>query len=132
MQYPLYVQRDSSIVFHGSFPDLPGVEITGSSIEELQRNAQHAVEIYDGSEELIPSPTCDTSELRALEPHGSEGIWMFVNIDMSKVRSNAVGFQVNLNAALLERVDAAALQRRMTRSGFVTVAVTNELAKNPE
>ena len=132
MQYPVYVQRDSSNVFHGSFPDLPGAEITGNSIGELQRNAQHAVEVYDGSEQLIPSPTCDTAELRALEPEGSEGIWLFVNIDMSRVRSNCIGLQVNLNAALLEQVNAAARQRRMTRSGFMTLAVTNELAKYPE
>jgi len=132
MQYPLYVQRYSCNVFHGSFPDLPGAEITGSSIGDLQRNAQHAVEVYDGSEQLIPGPTCDTSELRGLEREGSEGIWVFVNIDMSRVRSNSVGFQVSLNAALLERVNAAARQRRMSRSGFITLAVTNELAKYPE
>ncbi|KXV03141.1 hypothetical protein CR51_18215 [Caballeronia megalochromosomata] len=58
-------------------------------------NAQHAVEVYDGSEELIP--TCDTSELRALERDGSEGISLFVNIDMSRVRSTSIGFQINLH-----------------------------------
>ena len=131
MQYPLYVQRDSCAVFRGSFPDFPGAEITGSSMDELQRNGQRAVEVlYDGSEQLIPGPTCDTSELRALEQDGSEGIWLFVNINMSRVRSNSVAFQLSLNAALLEQVNVAARQRRMTRSGFLTLAVLNEFNRN--
>lgn len=131
MQYPLYVQRDSRSVFRGNFPDFPGAEIAGGSIEELRRNAQHAVEVlYDGSEQLIPGPTYDTSELRALEQDGSDGIWLFVNINMSRVRSNSVGFQICLNAALLEQVSMTARQRQMTRSGFLTLAVMNELTRN--
>ena len=100
-------------------------------MDELQRNGQRAVEVlYDGSEQLIPGPTCDTSELRALEQDGSEGIWLFVNINMSRVRSNSVAFQLSLNAALLEQLNVAAQQRRMTRSGFLTLAVLHELNRN--
>jgi len=68
MQYPLYVHRDTATAFRASFPDFPGADVAGNSLEELKRNAQDIVELrYDGSEQLIPTPTCDTSELRKLE-----------------------------------------------------------------
>ena len=73
MQYPLYVHRDSDMTFRASFPDFPGADVTGNSLTELKRSAQDIVELrYNGSEQLIPTPTCDTSELRKLEMDDGE------------------------------------------------------------
>ena len=128
MQYPLYVQRNADTVFRASFPDFPGADVTGNSIDEVERNAQEAVErMYHSSEQLIPAPTCDTSELRALEMNGGEGIWLFVNINMSRVTSQAIGFQLSLSESLLQQVNAAARERHLTRSAFFTLAVLHEL-----
>lgn len=128
MQYPLYIQRDGRTGFRGRFPDFPGAEVTGRSFDELELSSQQAVEaLYHGSEQLIPGPTCDTSELRSLEVQGAEGIWLFVNINMSRVKSRAVSVELSLNAALLEQVNRAARERHLTRSGFFTVAAANEL-----
>jgi predicted RNase H-like HicB family nuclease len=128
MQYPLYVQRDADTAFRASFADFPEADVTGNSIEELKRNAQEAVErMYHGSEQLIPGPTCDTSELRTLEIDDGEGIWLFVNINMSRVTSRAVGFQLSLSESLLEQVNAAARERHLTRSAFFTLAALHEL-----
>jgi hypothetical protein len=110
------------------FPDFPGADVTGNSIDEVERNAQEAVErMYHSSEQLIPAPTCDTSELRALEMNGGEGIWLFVNINMSRVTSQAIGFQLSLSESLLQQVNAAARERHLTRSAFFTLAVLHEL-----
>ena len=80
MQYPLYVHRDTATAFRASFPDFPGADVAGNSLEELKHNAQNIVELkYDGSEQLIPTPTCDTSELRRLEMDDGEGIWLFLD-----------------------------------------------------
>src|ERR1700732_3589380 len=128
MQYPLYVQRDADTAFRASFADLPEADVTGNSIEELKRNAQEAVErMYHGSEQLIPGHTCDTSELRTLEMDDGEGIWLFVNINMSKVTSRAVGFQLSLSEGLLEQVNVAARERHLTRSAFFSLAALHEL-----
>jgi predicted RNase H-like HicB family nuclease len=128
MQYPLYVQRNADTVFRASFPDFPGADVTGNSIEELERHAQEAVELmYHSSEQLIPTPTCDTSELRVLEMEGDEGIWLFVNINMSRVTSRAIGFQLSLSESLLEQVNAAARERHLTRSAVFTLAALHEL-----
>ena len=93
-----------------------------NSIEELKRNAQDAVELmYHGSEQLIPGPMCDASELRTLEMDDREGISLFVNINMSNVPSRAVGFQLSLSDSLLEQVNAAAREQHLTHPAFFCV-----------
>jgi predicted RNase H-like HicB family nuclease len=130
MQYPLYVHRDCDTGFRASFPDFPGADASGDSFDELTHNAQEAVEVmYDRSEQLIPAPTCNTSELHALEMDDGEGIWVFVDINLTRVTSKAVGLQLSLLESLLHQVDATAKERHMTRSAFVTLAVVHELEK---
>ena len=130
MQYPLYVRRDGNIGFRASFPEFPRAEARGNSLTELTRNAQEVVELmYDRSEKLIPAPTCSTAELHALDMDDGEGIWMFVDINLGRVTSKAVGVQISLLESLLERVDVAAKERHMTRSAFITLAAVHEIEK---
>jgi predicted RNase H-like HicB family nuclease len=128
MQYPIYVHRDGEAGFLASFPDSPRVEARGASIGELTRNAQEIVELmYDCSEQLIPAPTCSTSELHALDMDDGEGIWMFIDINLARVTSKAVGVQITLLENVLQQVDVAAKERHMTRSAFITLAAVHEL-----
>ena len=88
MQYPLYVHRDGGTGFRASFPDFPRAEARGDSFGELKRNAQEIVELmYDRSEQLIPAPTCSTSELHTLDMDDGQGIWMFIEINLARVTS---------------------------------------------
>jgi predicted RNase H-like HicB family nuclease len=128
MQYPLYVHRNGDTGFRASFADFPGADASGVSFNELTHNARQAVELmYDRSEQLIPAPTCNTSELHALDMDDGEGIWVFVDINLTRVTSKAVGLQFSLLESLLQQVDAAAKERHMTGSAFVTLAVVHEL-----
>ncbi|MGN8106526.1 type II toxin-antitoxin system HicB family antitoxin [Paraburkholderia sp. 22098] len=133
MQYPFYVNRDDDTVFRASFPDLPRAVAHGHSFDELKRNAQEVVELmYDRSEQLIPAPTCSTAELQSLEMDDGQGIWMFIEINLTRVTSKAVSVQFSLPESLLHRVDAAAKVRRSTRSMFFTQAAVHELANEDE
>jgi predicted RNase H-like HicB family nuclease len=128
MEYPLYVRRDGDTGFRASFPDFPRADARGNSLGELKRNAQEMVELmYDRSEQLIPAPTCSTSELHALDVDDGEGIWMFIDINLARVNSKAVGIQISLLESLLQRVDVAAKERRMTRSAFIALAAVHEI-----
>ncbi|CAB3759982.1 type II toxin-antitoxin system HicB family antitoxin [Paraburkholderia humisilvae] len=133
MQYPLYVHRDGDIGFRASFPDFPRAAARGNSFDELKRNAQQVVEsLYDRSEQLIPVPTSSTSELHDLDLDDGEGLWMFVDINLARVTSKAVGIQFSLPEDLLRQVDLAARERHMTRSAFITLAAVHELASRYE
>jgi predicted RNase H-like HicB family nuclease len=128
MQYPLYVHRDADTGFHASFPDLQRAVARGRSFDELRRNAQEVVELmYDRSEQLIPAPTCSTWELQSLDIDDGEGIWVFIEINLTRVTSKAVSVQFSLPESLLQRVDAAAKERHSTRSTFFTLAAVHEL-----
>ncbi|GAB6851461.1 type II toxin-antitoxin system HicB family antitoxin [Paraburkholderia sp. MPAMCS5] len=128
MEYPLYVRRDGYTGFRASFPDLPLVDARGDSLGELMSNAQEMVELmYDRSAQLIPVPTSSTSELHALDMDDGEGIWMFIDINLARVTSEAVGIQFSLLESLLQQIDAAAKERHMTRSAFITLAAVHEL-----
>jgi predicted RNase H-like HicB family nuclease len=130
MQYPLYVHRNGNTGFRASFPDFPTADASGDSFNELTHNAQATVAaMYDRSEQLIPAPTCSTSELQALQMDDGNGIWVFVDIDLARVTSKSVGIQVHLLESLLQLVDARSKERRMTRSAFVTLALIDELKK---
>jgi hypothetical protein len=83
--------------------------------------------MYNRSEQLIPAPTCSTAELHALDMDDGQGIWMFVDINLARVTSKAVGVQFSLLESLLQRVDVAAKERHMTRSAFITLAAVHEL-----
>jgi predicted RNase H-like HicB family nuclease len=133
MQYPLYVHRAGDTGFRASFPDFPRAIAHGNSMDELKTDAKQAVELmYDRSEQLIPAPTCSASELHAHEMDDGEGIWMFVDINLARVTSQAVGIQVNLLDTLLLQVDLVAKERHMTRSALITLAVVHELAARYE
>ena len=133
MQYPLYVHRDRDTGFCASFPDFPRAVAHGESMDELKRDAQEAVELaYDCSEQLIPAPTCSTSELHVLDMDDGEGVWMFVDINLARVTSQAVGIQFSLLEGLLQQVDLAARERHITRSALITLAVVHELASRYE
>ncbi|CAB3772597.1 type II toxin-antitoxin system HicB family antitoxin [Paraburkholderia humisilvae] len=133
MQYPLYVHRDGDTGFRASFPNFPRAAAHGNSMDELKSDAQEAVELaYDRSEQLIPAPTCSTSELHVLDMDDGEGIWMFVDINLERVTSQAVGIQFSLLESLLQQVDLAARERHITRSALITLAVVHELASRYE
>ena len=133
MQYPLYVHRAGDTSFRASFPDFPLAVAQGTSMDELKIAAKQAVELaYDRSEHLIPAPTCDASELHAHEMDDGEGIWMFVDINLARVTSQAIGIQVSLLDTLLQQADLVARERHMTRSAFITLAVAHELAAGYE
>ncbi|SAK99817.1 type II toxin-antitoxin system HicB family antitoxin [Caballeronia ptereochthonis] len=128
MQYPLYVRRDADSGFRASFPDLPRAVTRGHSFDELKRNAQEVVELmYDRSEQLIPAPTSNTSELQSLDLDDGQGIWTFIEINLTRVTSKAVSVQFSLPESLLQRVDAATKERHSTRTAFFTLAALHEL-----
>jgi predicted RNase H-like HicB family nuclease len=130
MQYPLYVHRNGNTGFRASFPDFPTADASGDSFSELTHNAQATVEaMYDRSEHLIPAPTCNTTELQALQMDDGNGIWVFVDIDLARVTSKSVSIEVHLLESLLQLVDARSKERCMTRSAFVTLALIDALKK---
>jgi uncharacterized protein (DUF1778 family) len=55
------------------------------------------------------------------------GVWMLVNIDLSKVNTKSIRLNVSLPENLVHKIDEAATAKHMTISGFLASAAINAL-----
>lgn len=130
VHYPLYVQRRDGQGYRGRFADFPWIEVEGDTFDDLTRDAERVVQrLYHRSEQIIPAPTDDTSKLQALEMDDGQGLWMFVDVDLTAVQSHSVLVQVRLRKSVLQEVDLAAQKRHVSRSAYIARACVHELAR---
>jgi predicted RNase H-like HicB family nuclease len=111
--------------YRASFPDVPECVVTASDITELLLSARHALSAHlrrvaDAGEEW-PKPT--PIEAIALPP---KVIPLLVDVS---VEDTPVRVNISLGERLVQRLDAAAEARGMTRSGFIAQAVRVSLGE---
>lgn len=127
MLYPLYVHLGDAEHAHGvTFPDFPGCFAAADEWGDLPGAVQEAAEAhFAGDDAPIPEPTA--LEQLAADPEYQGGVWMLFDIDLSKLRSKAVRLNISLPERLVQQIDAAARQRRMSRSAFLALAAEHEM-----
>ena len=111
--------------YHASFPDAPGLEVEGPDLTQLLRDARQALSAHlqrlaDAGE---PWPAATPVEQLQI-PSGTIPLLIDIAVDDTPVRVN-----ISLGEQLLERLDAAAEARGMTRSGFIAQAVRVSLGE---
>lgn len=111
--------------YRATFPDVPDCVVTAADIGELllsarQALAAHLHRVADAGEEW-PKPT--PVEQIALPPKVIP-LLVDVSVDDTPVRVN-----ISLGERLVQRLDAAAEARGMTRSGFIAQAVRVSLGE---
>ena len=114
--------------YRARFPDLPDLQAEGRDLGELLAAARHAVadhlDALANAGEAWPTPT----PLESVRPDAGEmAIPVDVTVDDAPVRVN-----ISLGERLLQRLDAAAAARSMSRSGFIAQSVRVTLGeRNP-
>ena len=111
--------------YHAAFPDLADCTVEGRDLGELLANARQALtrslDTLSGAGEDWPSAT----PLDAMAPPpGTLPIPIDVSVDDTPVRVN-----ISLGERLLQRLDAAAESRGMTRSGFIAQSIRVSLGE---
>lgn len=129
MLYPVYVHVGDNKHAHGvTIPDFPGCFSAVDSWKDLPANIQEAVELHFEEEDLdIPAPT--PLEDLALRDEYQSGVWMLVNIDLSRIRPKLVRVNISLPNSLVRRIDEYAKARRLSRSGFLAKAAEEAMRK---
>ncbi|RXV68607.1 HicB family protein [Burkholderia stabilis] len=118
MEYPVFITRQEGSGYRGWLPDFPGVHVEGDSYSELANAANERVDaLYDQCARLIPSPTTDMAALQASCIDDGEGIWRF--IDIARPTSCSVLVLLCLPKALVEKIDAVAKARQISRETLV-------------
>ncbi|HXA40955.1 MAG TPA: type II toxin-antitoxin system HicB family antitoxin [Phenylobacterium sp.] len=119
------VSGSASSGYRARFPDLPDCEAEGRDLGELLVNARAALtrglDAMAGAGEAWPTPT-PLEEIAA--PPGVLAIPIDVSVDDPPIRVN-----ISLGERLVQRLDAAAEARGMTRSGFIAQAVRVSLGE---
>lgn len=89
MLYPAYIHKDEGSAYGVSLPDFPGCFSAADELADLPRMAQEAVELhFDGEELSIPGPS--VPEAWVDDERFSDGYWLLVDIDLSKINSKDI------------------------------------------
>jgi predicted RNase H-like HicB family nuclease len=122
MLYPVYVYPGDDGHAHGvTVPDMPGCFTAVDNWDALGSAVQEAIELYfEGEDMEVPKPSSLDTLMQDASYEG--GIWMLVDIDLSRVRPKAQRLNVTLSQPLVRRIDGYAKQHGETRSGFLARA----------
>ena len=130
MLYPVYVHPGDDGHAHGvTFPDIPGCFSAADQWEELPRLMQEAVELYfEGEDGEIPPPT--PLEMLTRDPAYTDGVWLFADLDLTRVQPRRVRLNVSLPGPLVARIDRYAAEHHLSRSGFLALAAERAMASS--
>ena len=120
--YPALIRKDADSDFGVEFPDLPGCVTAGETIDEALRFAEEALRFHvdgmlqDGEPVPLPSPI-----EAVLESGEARGAAIYL-VRLLPAKGRAVRINITLDEHLLQAIDIAAVQKGMSRSGFLSDA----------
>jgi predicted RNase H-like HicB family nuclease len=121
--YIAIIHKDRKSDFGVSFPDLPGCISAGKTIDEAKELAQEALALHihgmleDGEE--VPTPS--SLEAVMADPEYSDAV-AFLVVSAPESKPKAVRVNVTIPEDMLEKIDAAAKRRKMSRSSYLVQA----------
>ncbi len=130
MLYPIYVHLGDNEHAHGvTVPDFPGCFSAADNWDDLPGMVQEAIEVYcDGEDMFLPEPS--SLEQLMQNKDYQNGIWIMLDIDVSRLHKKSVHLNVSLPTHLLSLIDHYANHHQMTRSGFLSLAAQEKIEKD--
>lgn len=125
MLFPVCVHGDAEGVSF-SIPDLPGCFSAADSWEQIPAMTQEAVELYFEGENLeLPQPS--NPDQFAHDPIYKDGVWLMVDIDLSRLDTKPTRLNISLPRGLVEQLDKSAKAHGLTRSAFLAKAASQAM-----
>jgi predicted RNase H-like HicB family nuclease len=122
MLYPVYAHPGDEDHAHGvTLPDFPGCFAAADEWDALPAAVQEALELYFEGEDIAVAPPTPLEKLAA-DPQYQGGVWMLLDLDLSRLRPKAVRVNISLPESLIRRIDDHARARHLSRSGFLAQA----------
>ncbi len=128
MIYPAYVHLGDEKHAHGvTLPDFTGCFTAADEYSDIAASVQEAVELHFEGEDLdIPKPS-DIAELEKNDEY-VDGVWMLVDIDISKLDSRPMRLNVSLPTHIVTKMDEFASAHHLSRSALIVKAAEQYLA----
>jgi predicted RNase H-like HicB family nuclease len=129
MLYPVYIHLGDENTAHGMvFPDFPGCFSAADTWEDIPAMAQEAIECHMAGETLpVPAPS-DLAQLCKQPDFQDGGVWLLVQIDVSRIDPAPQRVNISLPRSLLSEIDRFAQAHGATRSGFLADAARRAMA----
>lgn len=125
MRYPVVIHKDEKSDFGVIVPDIPGCYSAGSSYDEALNNVIEAIECHlEGlllDNESIPIGS--TMDAYVEEEEFKDGVWAFVDIDLSQISGKAKRVNITIPERVLNLIDLYAKNHSIkNRSSFLADA----------
>ena len=113
-------------------PDLPGCFSAGDSLEGALDGAREAI---DGHVERLLESGAGLPQVRTLSVHQANpdhagAIWAVIEVPVERYFGPAEKINITVPALTLKRIDAHAVQRGESRSGFLVRAAEETMRKS--
>ena len=120
------VHKDSDSAYGVTFPDLPGCFSAADSLDQLVSNACEALELwFDDAEDVDPRAADEIAAEVADDL--AQGAFLLAVPRVTNA-GKTVRVNLSLDRGVLDAIDTAAAQRKLTRSAFLVEAARNEIA----
>ena len=121
------VHQDPDSAFGVAFPDLPGCFSAADRAEEVLPNAREALELwFEGAAELLPR---SIDEIRTLAADDLAAGAFIIAVPRIRRTGKQVRANISLDRGMLDAIDRAATERKLTRSAFLADAARNEIER---
>lgn len=121
------IHKDADSSYGIGFPDLPGCFSAGETLDELERNAMEAIELFLDGEDIRNYPAQGMDAIRAMMT-GEDQDCALIAVPFIRSGGRTVRVNVTVDANTLAAIDAAAAKRKLSRSAFLVSAAHNEMA----
>jgi predicted RNase H-like HicB family nuclease len=123
------VRKDPDSAFGIEFPDLPGCFSAADEIEDVLPNACEALELWFEDEAEVAPMRLD--QVRALVAQDlAEGAFI-VAVPLIRQTGKLVRANISLDRGMLDAIDRAASERKLTRSAFLADAARKAIERHP-
>ena len=123
------VRKDADSAFGIEFPDLPGCFSAADEIEDVLPNACEALELWFEDEPEVMPMRLD--QIRNLVLDDLAAGAFIVAIPLIRQTGKLVRANISLDRGMLDAIDKAAAERRLTRSAFLADAARKAIERYP-
>jgi predicted RNase H-like HicB family nuclease len=134
MLYPVAIHHEKDSAYGVIVPDLPGCYSAGDTMEEAIRNVTEAIDLH--LESLVEDggdiPQASSLEAFIENEEYSGGVWLLVDVDITKYLGNADRLNITLPHLLVTKIDRAVNENKLfkSRSQFLAEASLRLLASS--
>ena len=122
------VHKDDDSAFGIEFPDLPGCFSAADEIEDVLPNACEALELWFEDQPAVTPMRLD--QIRALVVDQLASGAFIVAVPYIHQTGKVVRANISLDRGMLDAIDLAAAERRLTRSAFLTDAARKAIERH--